>query len=291
MSQLETQPQPLTGTEAAELLSRIKRACITATDSIQQAGQWLTEFRDREGWRPLEYKNWTACVEVEFKTIHGGRRTVFDLIQNAEVTKNIATLSAPLSILPAAPDFSAAAAPVLKLPIRQTQQLAKAPPARQSEALAIAKEIGRGTATAATVKQAVIQINTMKPVKIITRDLTGYAIPAKGLPMWGRREELNGIIGDLRKIRTKLKASLDNQDPIYARVNLQGILAKLKDASGSIGDAVPYAVCATCQGQLPESCKFCLGIGFVGKFHFDRAVPIELKAIRAKSCVPPEAGE
>ena len=66
---------------------------------------------------------------------------------------------------------------------------------------------------------------------------------------------------------------------------MQSIGDQLHSAQRDLDGAIPYAVCATCQGHSRDQCLHCKGKGFLSKHLFDRTVPDDLKAIRAKSCV------
>jgi len=73
----------------------------------------------------------------------------------------------------------------------------------------------------------------------------------------------------------------------WGAVNLQHIEITLYNAKRDLDNARPYAVCCTCQGRVRESCRSCKGRGYLNKHLYDNCVPVELKVIRAKSCVLP----
>ncbi len=66
--------QLLNKDDARSLVKRIKKAAIEAHDQIAQAGRWLIEFRDREGWKALGYDSWTHCIRKNStpRTAEGG---------------------------------------------------------------------------------------------------------------------------------------------------------------------------------------------------------------------------
>lgn len=136
-----------------------------------------------------------------------------------------------------------------------------------------------------TVTTAVKEIRKAASEPEVPRDDTGYKIPPKILPLWNRKSEVEDILRAISKARCAVKEASEKEDALYQPVNLNSILATLNRAYTEMQVAVPYAVCATCQGQATGTCNACKGRGLVSKHHFDRTVPDELKAIRAKSCV------
>jgi ParB-like chromosome segregation protein Spo0J len=116
------------------------------------------------------------------------------------------------------------------------------------------------------------------------RDTTGYPIPEELAPLWARKPEVEALLRHISEARCAVKAAAQQSDILFAPTNLNGVLADLNNAYTLTQLSVPYAVCATCQGRTWDTCLSCKGRGFLSKHHFDRCVPEELKAIRAKEC-------
>ena len=277
----------LSKAEARTLTNKIKAAAIAATGHIEQAGQWLIEFRDREGWKALGYTSWCACIAQEFATTHGGRSQIFRLIQNAEVIENLTEKGQKQVVSPTeSTKGSPRSGTSPRVPTTQTQHLAKLPASAQRATFERAVALGHGTATEATVKQAVEEaLEAATPVREIPRDKTGYAIPEVSMDLWNRRDEVKEILSAISKARCAVRAAMQKEDPLFFPSNVNGALANLNSAYNSMEVSTPYAVCPICQGRARDTCASCKGRGLVSKLHFDTCVPEELKAVRAKSCV------
>lgn len=117
---------------------------------------------------------------------------------------------------------------------------------------------------------------------IIDVDETGYPIPEKAMSYWTRADEMKAILKLISEARCAVR-DLNQEDRMYGEVHLQGVAAILNDASRQFAQAVPYAVCTSCQGQVPDSCCLCKGRGVISKFRYDTVVPIEAKEIRSKA--------
>jgi len=150
-----------------------------------------------------------------------------------------------------------------------------------------AKAVAAGTQT---VRAAAREIKSRAQAQEVRRDKTGYAIPEEVLPLWDRDPEVAEIQNIIaRAVRLVKDASADASatNLFWGAVDLQRIESMLYNAKRDLDNARPYAVCCTCQGRVRESCRSCKGRGYLNKHLYDNCVPVELKAIRAKSCVLP----
>ena len=119
----------------------------------------------------------------------------------------------------------------------------------------------------------------------IHRDHTGYAIPEELLPQWERGEDVIEMQKLIARTERLVKAAYETEGPFWAPVNLQSIAIELHRAKRELETARPYAVCCTCHGREHGSCVVCKGRGFISQNHYEKCVPEEVKAERAKSCV------
>lgn len=290
----------LTKWEAQTLSKEIKTAVFDANSKIEHAGRLLLDFRDREGWKALGYENWDTCIESEFQSTHGGRRHIFKLIQNAKVIENVEKSSnngknGENGNVSASTTTKTGATRGTSIPIKQTEQLAKVEPEKQAEVFDRAKELGGGIATAATVKKAVAEILpnkqvTKKEAKEVQRDTTGFAIPEEIMPLWNRRDKVQGILTAIGKARGALREVMDEMklngdDPLFVHANVSGAYGRLNDAWTTVSMALPHAVCPGCQGRAPDTCKLCKGSGFIPKHTYLHAISAELREIREKQCI------
>lgn len=108
-------------------------------------------------------------------------------------------------------------------------------------------------------------------------DATGYPIPERAIAIWERRDTAGALIADLRSVRSFLEAAVKSKDILFSEVNLNAADCELESLISRITAAIPYAVCPSCQGKLPEKCKGCSGRGMVSKTKFERTDPALLK--------------
>lgn len=108
-------------------------------------------------------------------------------------------------------------------------------------------------------------------------DATGYPIPERAISIWERRDTAGALIADLRSVRSFLEAAVKSKDILFSEVNLNAADCELESLISRITAAIPYAVCPSCQGKLPEKCKGCSGRGMVSKTKLERTDPALLK--------------
>jgi uncharacterized ParB-like nuclease family protein len=121
------------------------------------------------------------------------------------------------------------------------------------------------------------------PAAAAVIDKIGRIIPDELVPMWERREELLDMIRQLAAIRRTIEDAVKTKDPLYADIgSLQGLMDYLTNARSRLKTAVPYTVCPTCQGKLKESCLYCCGTGFIGRFKW-QSYPEDMKGIIFKT--------
>ncbi len=117
---------------------------------------------------------------------------------------------------------------------------------------------------------------------VIDLDETGYPVPERALKYWKMREEMQELLGLISAARSAIRKE-NQEDRIFVEIRLQEIVAILNDAYRQFALAVPYAVCPTCQGRAPDTCRLCTGRGVISKFRYDTCVPSDLKAVRDKA--------
>lgn len=116
-------------------------------------------------------------------------------------------------------------------------------------------------------------------------DAFGIEIPKKVLKYWERETEVKDLLDGIHSVIACLKLAGTDKDPMYGEVNLTGTVADLEKAFVSIRNAVPYAVCTTCQGHpetQPKGCRLCLGRGLLSKWRYEKLVPEEVRALQQK---------
>ena len=120
-------------------------------------------------------------------------------------------------------------------------------------------------------------------------DGTGWPIPTQLIPLWQRADEVQEMLTTLSRVKGALRSAQENKDKLFAEVNFSSALSQLDQAWTDIKTAKPFAVCPTCQGQLPDQCTLCRGRGLISEHRWNACVTREDKEFRAKVRQP--AGE
>ena len=114
-------------------------------------------------------------------------------------------------------------------------------------------------------------------------DETGWPIPTQLIPLWQRADEVQEILTALSRAKGALRAAQENKDKLFAEVNFSSALSQLDQAWTDIKTAKPFAVCPTCQGQLPDKCTLCRGRGLISEHRWKTCVTREDKEFRARA--------
>ncbi|MEY4384770.1 MAG: hypothetical protein RLY20_53 [Verrucomicrobiota bacterium] len=113
-------------------------------------------------------------------------------------------------------------------------------------------------------------------------DATGHPVPTQLIPLWKRADEVQELLTILSRVKGALRSAQENKDILFAEINFSSALSQLDQAWADIKRARPFAVCPTCQGQLPDHCTLCYGRGIISEFRWNTCVPREDKEFRAK---------
>jgi len=139
-----------------------------------------------------------------------------------------------------------------------------------------AREVEEGKKT---ISQAEKEIAREKPNGF--RDALGYPIPEPALPYWNRADEVKDILKQISKLKTLAEELQTRKDPMYCEVNLNWARVELGNLYQAFKCAIPYVVCTTCQGRIPESCTLCKGRGVISEFRWEHALPEEARMMRS----------
>jgi hypothetical protein len=114
-------------------------------------------------------------------------------------------------------------------------------------------------------------------------DATGWPIPTQLIPLWQRADEVQEMLTAISRVKGGLRAAQENRDKLYAEVNFSSALSQLDQAWTDIKTAKPFAVCPTCQGQLPDKCTLCRGRGLISEHRWNTCVTREDKEFRFRA--------
>ncbi len=150
----------------------------------------------------------------------------------------------------------------------------------------LAKEVEAGKITLNAAKNLLSSPptgRTIPPPPSQVVDGTGYPVPTQLIPLWQRGEEVQEILTGLSRVKGTLRAAQENRDKLYTEVNFSSALSQLDQAWTDIKTAKPFAVCPSCQGQLPDKCTLCRGRGLISEHRWNTCVTREDKEFRAKA--------
>jgi hypothetical protein len=113
-------------------------------------------------------------------------------------------------------------------------------------------------------------------------DGTGWPIPTHLIPLWQRADEVQEMLTALSRVKGSLRTAQETKDKLFAEVLFSSALSQLDQAWTDIKTAKPFALCPTCQGQLPDKCTLCKGRGLISEHRWNTCVTREDKEFREK---------
>jgi hypothetical protein len=113
-------------------------------------------------------------------------------------------------------------------------------------------------------------------------DGTGWPIPTQLIPLWQRSSEVQEMLTSISRVKGALRSAQENKDRLFAEVLFSSALSQLDQAWADIKTAKPFAVCPTCQGQVPDQCRLCHGRGLISEHRWNTCVTREDKEFRGK---------
>jgi hypothetical protein len=238
-------------------LVELEKVIAKGKKTFVEVGLALAEIRDLRLYKS-EYSNFADYCREKWGW---ERRYAYNLIEGAEVVRAL-----PESVRNGAQIDTESAA----------RELAKVGPGeRVGVVQAIAAE-GKPV-TAAAIKRHL----PPPPAEVV--DGTGWVVPTHLIPLWRRGEEVQELLSALSKIRGTLRHAQDKEDALFRELNHSAAQSYADQLFASLKQAKPFAVCPTCQGQVPDKCMFCKGRGFVSEYLWNTCVTREDKEFRLKA--------
>jgi hypothetical protein len=164
----------------------------------------------------------------------------------------------------------------------QVRELKKLPPQEQSMVIDRVSEKGPVTTKAIKLHVAEKKSETKPASEEVVLDQVGFPVPKRVMELWKRRDEPYEWVLVLRKLHGVIEKAKKENDALWGSVVFSALLADLHNTAVGIKEAIPYAVCTSCQGQFAKSCMLCGGRGLISKFKFDTHVTQEQKDFRKR---------
>ena len=159
---------------------------------------------------------------------------------------------------------------------RAARELAKVEPEQRAGVVQAIADEGKPV-TAAEIKRRI----PPPPSQVL--DKTDWPVPTQLIPLWQRADEVQEMLTAISGVKGALRTAQENKDKLFAEVNFSSALSQLDQAWTDIKTAKPFAVCPTCQGQIPEKCTLCRGRGLISEHRWNTCVTREDKEFRSKA--------
>ncbi len=172
--------------------------------------------------------------------------------------------------------------------------LSKVPVRQRKEVIGAIKEQGEDV-TAPAIQKASVTIPVRKPIAPVQKpkppvimdsgkkDSTGLEIPRETINLWNQADGPGGpkeLLSGISRIRSALQAAQESGNPLFVEIDFNQDLANLNQVYVDLKRAIPFAVCHSCQGKVPDTCTVCKGRGYVSQFYWEHCVPQEIKDLR-----------
>ena len=110
-------------------------------------------------------------------------------------------------------------------------------------------------------------------------DSIGRVIPEGIRELWDVAASMRVYLSTISKLRGEIRRAQEDKSIVFAEVQLNFVHAELDNLYTHLGVTIPYAVCPTCQGQIPKGCRLCVERGYISEHRWKTAVPKETKQI------------
>jgi len=83
----------------------------------------------------------------------------------------------------------------------------------------------------------------------------------------------------ISKLRCEIRRAEEEQSIVFREVSLNFVHAELDNLYTHMSVVLPYTICPTCQGQIPQGCRLCGERGYISEHRWKVSVPKETKDI------------
>ena len=264
----------------SERLEELEKLIAKGQQTFVEVGMALAEIRDLRLYK-REYSSFAEYCQVKW----GWKRTYAHyIIDSAEVVKSL-----PLKVFTAVNSVAA------------TRELAKVDPAQRGELVQAIVDEGKRVSAPEVRRRlppppmvraggngnghqggaARSTVTPPPPSQVL--DATGWPIPTQLIPLWQRADQVQEMLTVLSRVKGTLRTAQENKDMLFAEVNFSSALSQLDQAWTDGKTAKPFAVCPTCQGQVPDKCTLCRGRGLISEHRWNTCVTREDKELRVRA--------
>jgi hypothetical protein len=261
-------------------LGELEKVIAKGKKAFVEVGLALAEIRDLRLYK-REYSNFSEYCQKKWGWTKQHAYRLIDAAPVAQTNLKVTTLTAAMELAKAEPEDRASIVQAIAdngkpVTAATIKRLLPPPPTEKSNInvtlLGAARVSGSSPAVASPPPP---------PAKMV--DGTGWPIPTQLIPIWQRTGEVQEWLTFLSRLKGVLRAAQDSRDTLYAEMNFSSALSQLDQVWTDLKTAKPFAVCPTCQGQVPENCTLCRGRGLISEHRWNACVTSEDKAFREKA--------
>jgi len=253
-------------------LEELEKVIARGKQTFVEVGLALAEIRDLRLYK-REYDSFREYCQKKWGW---EKRYTNYVIAGAEAVKSL-----PEKVGTAVPTL-AAARELARIPAEQRAQIVQAIAAEGQPVTAPA--VKRHLPPPPMVRRGVNGSGrTAPPPPSQVLDDTGWPIPTHLIPLWQRGAEVQEWLTTLSRLKGVLRSAQENRDMLYAEMHFSSALAQAEQLWTDLKTARPFAVCPTCQGQVPDKCTLCRGRGLISEFRWKTCVTREDKEFREKA--------
>lgn len=224
--------------------SRLKKIATGNLDAVMEWSHAVREIKERHLWKQ-EFDTWTEFCRVALKRSDGYVRL---LLQGEELARSD------------------------RLLVEMGEKKEEDSAILQAKTVTDIKKAVKETVSERNENKADTNKDKQDSSPLEPRDNLGVVIPERCRPLWERNDEVIGLIHQLQSVKRVLdKVQADGKDPLWSEVKTQDAILEIRNAIRQLKNAVPYAVCPYCQGELTKTCSFCYHRGLVSQWRLDTA--------------------
>ena len=114
-------------------------------------------------------------------------------------------------------------------------------------------------------------------------DGIGREIPEGIMAAWSQAAAMQTHLTAISRLRGEIRRAQEGQAAIFAEVQCNLVHAELDNLFTHLSVVIPYAVCPTCQGKIPQGCRLCKERGYISEHRWKTAVPQHTKDVILKT--------
>lgn len=258
----------------------LKHVVKTNSEAVWKFAEALTEIKEEELFRQ-EYEFFQDFLFAEIDLSKARAYQLINAVKFREKQKQLAERTGEAEVPETVKDATKMQQAAAPPPQSQEAQNEPAIPPSQPQKPEKTESTRVDTTQAAeppkpVEKKEVLDLEVIESCGV---DKMGFPLPKEIAHNFNQWHVTQRYINKLTDIKNEVEKLRQNKDQLFAHltntwaIDLNNIIFTLKST-------MPYAVCPYCQGRNQLQCANCNHTGWVGKYFYERAVPVELRRLR-----------